>query len=435
MKCIKDKEERIDVYGERGRLQLKANPKDVRTGVFYIDGDVAAAEGALAAGCKFLGGYPITPSTEAAEAFAKRAPQVGAIFIQMEDELGSISSVMGASLSGRKAMTITSGPGFSLMMETIGLGAMLELPFVIINIQRGGPSTGVPTSTGQADMMQARWGSQGDYEVITLSPDSPQESFDFTVKAFNLAEKYRCPVMLMSDECVGHMTEKVIIPEASEIPIEPRRWFKGKKSDYAPYKPDKDLVPPMVKAGDGYKLYISALEHNEKGYPVSIKDLIEGKHKSSAKRLVDKIRVNADKIIELKEEGLDDAEVVVISYGITSRVAIRAIELARKAGIKVGNLRLVTVWPFPDKRIVELSKKVKGFVVPEINYGQIVFEVERCTHGNSNVILVPHGGGSVHSPDDILAAIKQVAKEKKRYNGVFEFATVLERQIFGSGAK
>ncbi|GAG97773.1 unnamed protein product, partial [marine sediment metagenome] len=200
---------------------MKANPKDVRTGVFYIDGDVAAAEGALAAGCKFLGGYPITPSTEAAEAFARRAPQVGAMFIQMEDELGSIATVMGASLSGQKAMTITSGPGFSLMMETIGFGAMLEIPFVIINIQRSGPSTGLPTRTGQADMMQARWGSHGEYEVITLSPDSPQESFDFTIKAFNLAEKYRAPVMLMSDECVGHMTEKVEIPEADKIDLEP----------------------------------------------------------------------------------------------------------------------------------------------------------------------------------------------------------------------
>jgi 2-oxoglutarate ferredoxin oxidoreductase subunit alpha len=414
---------------------LKAAPSDVRTGTLYIDGDVAAAEGALAAGCKFLAGYPITPSTEAAEAFAKRAPQVGAMFIQMEDELGSISAVMGASLSGMKAMTITSGPGFSLMMETIGLGAALELPFIIINIQRGGPSTGVPTKTGQADMMQAKWGSQGDYEVIALCPDSPQESFDFAIKAFNLAERYRCPVMLMSDECVGHMTEKVVIPEADKIEIESRPFYKGKKNKYEPYKPAENLVPPFAKPGEGYSLYISALEHNHKGYPVSMEELIKGKQISSSRRLVDKIRSNADDIIELKEENLDDAEVVVVSYGITSRVAVRAIELARKSGIKVGNLRLVTVWPFPDKKISELAKKVKGFVVPEINYGQIVFEVERCTHGNSNVILVPHGGASVHHPDDILEAIKKVAKDKKQYNGVIEYTTKLEKQIFGSGAE
>ncbi len=391
-----------------------------------MDGDVAAAEGAIAAGCKFLGGYPITPSTEAAEAFAKRAPHVGAIFIQMEDELGSISAVMGAALSGQKAMTITSGPGFSLMMETIGFGAMLEIPFVIINIQRGGPSTGVPTKTGQADMMQARWGSHGDYEVITLSPDSPQESFDFGIKCFNLAEKYRCPVMLMSDECVGHMTERVIIPEASEIYVEPRRWFNGSKDNYAPFKPDKDLVPPLVKAGDGYKQYLTALAHDINGHPSFDQN-------STQQRLVEKIRKNADDIIEIKEEGLEDAEVVIVSYGITSRVAYRAIDLARKEGIKVGNLRLVTVWPFPDKKIIELSKKVKGFVVPEINYGQVVFEVERCVHGNANIILVPHGGASVHNPNDILAAIKRIAKDKKRYDGVLEYKTELELRIFGSG--
>lgn len=408
---------------------MRANPRDVRTGTLYIDGDVASAEGALAAGCKFLGGYPITPSTEAAEAFARRAPQVGAMFIQMEDELGSISAVMGASLSGKKSMTITSGPGFSLMMETIGFGAMLEIPFVIINIQRGGPSTGVPTRTGQADMMQARWGSQGDYEVITLSPDSPQESFDFTIEAFNLAEKYRVPVILMSDECVGHMTEKVVIPKADKIEVEPRRWYKGPKDKYVPFKPDKDLVPPMVKAGDGYKLFLSALTHNEQGYPTeNIKD-------SSTRRLVDKIRLNADDIIKIKEDGLENAEVIVISYGITSRVAYRAIEQARKSGIKVGNLRLITVWPFPDKKITELGKKVKGFVVPEINYGQVVFEVERCVHGNANIILVPHGGASVHNPNDILDAIKTIVKEKKRYEGILEYKTELELRIFGSGDK
>lgn len=406
---------------------MKANPKDVRTGVFYIDGDVAAAEGAIAAGCKFLGGYPITPSTEAAEAFARRAPQVGAMFIQMEDELGSISTVMGASAAGKKAMTITSGPGYSLMMETIGLGAMLELPFVIINVQRGGPSTGIPTRAGQSDMMQARWGSHGDYEVIALAPDSPQESFDFAIKAFNLAEKYRVPVMLMADECVGHMTEKVVIPEASEISIVERKWYKGEKDKYLPFGTDKKLVPEMVKAGDGFGLYITALAHSQNGYPV--KDIL----KSTAKRLVDKVQLNAPDIIETREEGLDDAEVVVISYGISSRVAYRAIEQARESGIKVGNIRLITVWPFPDERIAEIARKVKGFIIPEINYGQIAFEVEKCIHGNSNVVLVPHGGSSVHNPIDILGAIKQVAKEKKRYDGVFEYKTQLEMKVFGNG--
>jgi 2-oxoglutarate ferredoxin oxidoreductase subunit alpha len=416
---------------------LKANPRDVFTGTYYIDGDVAAAYGALAAGCKFLGGYPITPSTEAAEAFVRRAPYVGAQFIQMEDELGSIASVLGASWAGKKSMTITSGPGYSLMMENIGLGAAMEIPFVIINIQRSGPSTGVPTSTGQADMMQSRWGANGDYEVIALAPDSPQESFDFAIKAFNLAERYRVPVMFMADECVGHMTEKVVIPDASEIEIEPRRFYKGKKEEYIPYKRDKDLVPPIVKAGDGYHLYVTGLTHDERGYPIlentslpNIRDARIKNKKSTNQYLVDKIRKNRDEIIELNEDHCEDAEVVIVSYGITSRVAYRAVEQARKEGLKVGMLRLITVWPFPDHKITELAKRVKGFVVPEINYGQIVFEVDRCSHGKANTILVPHGGASVHKPEDILGAIKMIAADHKKYDHVIEYTTSLEKQIF-----
>jgi 2-oxoglutarate ferredoxin oxidoreductase subunit alpha len=416
---------------------LKANPRDVLTGTHYIDGDVAAAYGALAAGCKFLGGYPITPSTEAAEAFAARAPYVGAQFIQMEDELGSIASVLGASWAGKKSMTITSGPGYSLMMENIGLGAVMETPFVIINIQRSGPSTGVPTRTGQADIMQSRWGSNGDYEIIAIAPDSPQESFEFAIKAFNMAERYRVPVMLMSDECVGHMTEKVVIPDASEIEVEPRRFYKGPKTDYRPYKRGKDLVSPMVKAGDGYHIYITGLAHDENGFPIingSLPDLEKAQREdreSTNRFLVDKILKNKDKIIEIEEENLDNADVVVVSYGITSRVASRAVEQARREGYKVGTIRLITVWPFPDEKIAELSDKVKGFVVPEINYGQVVFEVDRCSRGKANTILVPHGGASVHYPDDIFGAIKKVATDQKKYQHVLEYTTTLERSIFG----
>ncbi len=405
---------------------MKADPRSVLTGVYYIDGDVAAGWGALAAGCKFVAGYPITPSTEAAEAFVRAAPKAGAIFIQMEDELGSIAAVLGAAWAGAKAMTITSGPGYSLMMETIGYGAMLETPFVLLNVQRGGPSTGVPTKTGQADMMQSRWGSHGDYEVIAISPDSPQEMFDYTIKAFNLAEKYRCPVMIMADECVGHMTEKVVIPKAEEIEIEPRRFYKGPPEDYLPFKPGPDLIPQIAKAGDGLNLYITGLVHNEQGIPIAE----DGPRKKYLKRLVDKIKKNKDKIIELKEEGMDDCEVVVVSYGITSRVAIKGIDMARKKGIKVGNLRLVTVWPFPDEKIRELAKKVKAFVVPEINYGQIVFEVERCCGGKANVVLVPHGGAGVHNPQDICEAIELGARQEKRTEGIIEFKTRLEKLVF-----
>ncbi len=410
---------------------MNANPKDVLTGIYYIDGDVASGYGALAAGCKLVAGYPITPSTEAFEAMCRRGPQVGAVFIQMEDELGSISAVVGAAWSGVKSMTITSGPGYSLMMETIGYGAMLETPCVLLNIQRGGPSTGVPTKAGQADMMQSRWGSHGDYELIALSPDSPQEMFDYTIKAFNLAEKYRCPVMIMSDECVGHMTEKVVVPEADKIEIEPRRFYTGPAEEYLPYKPDPDLVPKMAKAGDGLNLYITGLVHNEKGHPLKEED-----YKSMyVRRLVDKIRFNKDKIIELKEEDTDDAEVIVVSYGISSRVAVKGVEIAREKGVKVGTLRLVTVWPFPDERMIELAKKTKAFVVPEINYGQVVFDVARCAHGNANVTLVPHGGAGVHNPNDIADAIELAAKEQKKIEGIVDFKTRLEKSVFEGGFK
>jgi 2-oxoglutarate ferredoxin oxidoreductase subunit alpha len=408
---------------------VKADPKNVRTGTYCVDGDVAAGYGALAAGCRFIAGYPITPSTEAAEAFARIAPSAGALFIQMEDELASIAAVVGAAWAGVKTMTITSGPGYSLMMEAVGFCAMVEAPFVLLNIQRAGPSTGVPTKTGQADMMQSRWGSHGDYEIIALSPDSPQEMFNYTIKAFNLAETYRCPVMIMSDECVGHMTEKVVVPEADKIDLEPRRFYEGPADGYLPFKPDEDLVPKMAKAGDGLKLYITSQLHDEKGFPVG-----GSEYKSAyTRRLVDKIRLNKHRIIELREEETEDADVIVVSYGITSRVSARGIEKARERGVKVGSLRLVTVFPFPDERIAALAEKVKAFVVPEINYGQIAFEVQRCCAGKANVVVVPHGGSGVHQPNDIRDAIEYAAEEEQKIEGIIEQKTRLERAVFQEG--
>ena len=385
---------------------MKADPKGVLTGEHYLDGDHACAEGALAAGCRFLAGYPITPSTEMAERISERFPEVGGIFIQMEDELGSMAAVVGAAWGGAKSMTVTSGPGFSLMMENIGLAAMMEVPCVIVNVQRGGPSTGLPTLPGQADMMQARWGSHGDYEIIALSPNSPQECFEVVIEAANLSEKYRVPVLVMADECVGHMTEKVVIPKADEIEIYPRRYTKLPPSEYLPFKAGEDLVPEMVKAGDGYKIHITGLTHDEKGYPVMSWEAQE----KLVRRLVEKIRLHADEIVHTEEIDIEDAEVVVLSYGISSRVAIPAIQKARKEGIKVGQLRLIIVWPFPEKKIRELAKRVKAFVVPEINYGQMVLEVERCAAGKAEAILVPHGGGWVHDPEDIYKAIKEAVK-------------------------
>ena len=380
---------------------IEADPSGVLAGYHFFDGDHACSEGALAAGCRFVAGYPITPSTEVVERIAERFPLVGGIFIQMEDEIASSIAIQGAVWGGKKAMTVTSGPGFSLMMEHIGLAAMTETPCVFINVQRAGPSTGLPTQPAQGDMMQVRWGSHGDYEVIALCPNSPQECFDFTIKAFNLSEEYRVPVFLMMDECVGHMTERVIIPPADKIQIFPRRYFNGKAEDYLPYKADDDLVPPIIKAGDGYNIHVTGLTHDERGYP----SMTVAAQEKLVHRLIDKIKTNADKIIEFKEDEIDGAEVVVVTYGITSRVAIPAIQKARKEGIRVGHLRLIVVWPFPEKYIKELAGKIKSYVVPEINYGQIVLEVERLSSGKTKVISVPHGGGTVHNPNDIYNAI------------------------------
>lgn len=372
------------------------------TGEFFMLGDEACAEGAIAAGCRFFAGYPITPATEIAERMSRRLPEVGGIYIQMEDELASMAAVLGASWAGVKAMTATSGPGFSLMMENLGLGIMLETPCVLVNVQRGAPSTGLPTLVGQGDMMQARWGSHGHYEIIALAPSSPQELFDLTIRAFNLSEKYRTPVLVMTDAEVGHMTEKVVIPPPEEIEIYPRRKALVPPDRYLPFEPDEGLVPPMACAGEGYRFHVTGLTHDERGYPVINAEAQEG----LVRRLIEKIRRNKEDIIMLEEDGLEDAEVVVCSYGIAARAALWPVELARREGIKVGYLRLITVWPFPEERIRELAGRVRAFVVPEINYGQIALEVERCAAGRAEVVLVPHAGGDIHDPERVLEAIR-----------------------------
>jgi len=385
---------------------VKTDPAGVLTGTHYLDGDFACGEGAMAAGCRFVAGYPITPSTEVVERITRRFPMMGGTFIQMEDELASMAAVVGASWTGTKSMTVTSGPGFSLMMENIGLAAMMETPCVVVNVQRGGPSTGLPTMVGQADMMQARWGSHGDYEIIALCPRSPQEAFDITIDAFNLAELYRVPVLIMMDECVGHMTEKVVIPPADAIEIVPRKLTTKPPGEFFPYRVNGGTVPEFARAGDGYRFHTTGLTHDERGYPVMSVECQE----QCVRHLIDKIKKNADKIVRFEEEETDGAEVVVVSYGITSRVARMGADLARKKGVKVGMLRLIVAWPFPEKRIRELAGKIKGFVVPEINYGQMVLEVERCAAGKVPAILVPHGGGGVHDPNEICKTILGVAR-------------------------
>jgi 2-oxoglutarate ferredoxin oxidoreductase subunit alpha len=381
----------------------------VLTGHHFLLGDDAIAEGAIAAGCRFFGGYPITPSTEVAERMAERLPQIGGLYVQMEDEIASIAAILGASWAGHKVMTATSGPGFSLMAENFGLGIITETPAVIVNVQRGGPSTGLPTLVGQADMMQARWGSHGHYEVIALTPWTAQECFDLTIRAMNLAERYRHPVLLMADAEIGHLTEKVVIPPADRIEVWNRkRPTAPPNGEFRTYRPDADLIPPMPCVGQGYRVFVESLTHDERGYPV----MTPAAQKTLIDRLIDKIRVHRFDIYDYDEIDVQGAEVVVLSYGISARIASRAIELARTRGMPVGLFRLKTAWPFPEERIRALSRSIKGFVVPELNNGQMVREVERCAVDGCQVLLVGHAGGEVHEPEAILEAIHAVAAGK-----------------------
>ena len=387
-------------------MEMHADPAGVLTGSHFLDGDHACCEGALAAGARFSAGYPITPSTEVVERFASRIPTVGGTFIQMEDELAASIAIQGAVWGGAKAFTVTSGPGFSLMMEHIGLAAMTETPCVFVDVQRGGPSTGLPTLPAQADMMQVRWGSHGDYEIIALCPNSPQECFDLTITAFNLAEQYRCPVFVMLDEVVGHMTEKVVIPPPEQIEVTPRRYTDLPPDQFKAYAPCDDLVPDMPRVGEGYNVHVTGLTHDERGYP----NMTPAVQDKLVHRLQDKIIKNVDNIVLFEEEQIDGSDCVVVSYGITSRVAQRAIEMARAKGLNIGKFRLITAWPFPEKKMKEVAARTNSIVVAEINLGQMVREVERAVAGEVPVRFVGHAGGSVHNPDDIVKAIMEVAR-------------------------
>jgi 2-oxoglutarate/2-oxoacid ferredoxin oxidoreductase subunit alpha len=376
----------------------------VLSGEHYMTGDEACAEGALAAGCRFFGGYPITPATEIAERMSARLPQVGGTFIQMEDEIGAMASILGAAWAGQKSMTSTSGPGFSLMMENIGLGICTETPCVVVNVQRAGPSTGLPTMGAQGDMMQARWGSHGDYEIIALAPSSAQEIFHQTITAFDLSEKYRTPVLLMTDEIIGHMSEKVIIPAAEDIITISRPKPKGRKDRFKPFKPGKNGVAPMPPVGEGFNIHITGLTHDEQGYPVMTVET----QAEMMERLTQKITKNLDDIIMTEDHMLEDADIVLVSYGISARTSLAAMHQARNMGMKVGLLRLMTVWPFAEKQIKALALRVKGFVTVEINLGQIHLEVMRCVNGKAPCHLVGHAGGTIISPDQVIEKIKEV---------------------------
>ncbi len=368
---------------------------------YFVQGNEACAMGAIAAGCTFFAGYPITPSTEIAEVMSKELPLIGGHFVQMEDEIAAVGAIIGAAWAGQKVVTATSGPGISLMQENIGYAVMTETPIVIINMQRGSPSTGQPTRSAQADMMQTRWGSHGDYETIALAPSSVQECFDYTVKAFNLAEKYRCPVFVMADEIVGHMREKITVPE--KVEIIPRQ-MPPKTDNYLPYDAPENQTTPMPSFGQGYNIHVTGLTHDKRGYP-STDD--EETHTQLVTRLCNKVLKNRKDIAIIESKYLDDAETVVLAYGIPSRSALTAVKQARQEGLKVGYLKLATVWPFAEEEILQLTENAKRIIVPELNLGQVYLEVDRVLGKHAKVELIPKIGGALHTPTEILNKIKE----------------------------
>jgi len=367
-----------------------------------MQGNEACVEGALAAGMRFYAGYPITPSTEIAEVSSVRLPQLGGRFIQMEDEISSMAAVIGASVAGVKSMTASSGPGISLKQENIGYACIAEIPCVIVNVQRSGPSTGLPTSPSQGDMMQAKWGTHGDHPVIALCPSSVRETYDLTIRAFNLAEKYRTPVFLMMDEIIGHLREGIEIPDPSEIEIINRPMRKYSKQNGLPYKvAEGSYVPEMLPFGQGQRYHITGLSHSETGFPTNSNE----ETFKLIKRLLSKVELNKDDIVTYEEKDCEDADVIVVCYGGTARAAATACEMAREKGIKAGMLRPITVWPSPTEQLEALSKKVKRIVVAEHNAGQILYEVQRVVKANCEVDFIGKIDGTVMTPYEILTKI------------------------------
>lgn len=379
--------------------------------VRFMQGNEAVFEGAVAAGARFYAGYPITPSSEIAELAARRLPGAGGAFIQMEDELGSMAAIIGASLAGKKSFTATSGPGFSLMQENLGLAAMAEVPCVVINVMRSGPSTGLATKPAQADVMQARWGTHGDHAIIALAPSSVQDCFDLTVKAFNLAERFRTPVVLLSDEVVGHMRERVVIPEDG-VELVDRKKPTCPPDEYLPYQAGADGVAPLASYGSDYIFHINGSMHGESGYPQN-DPANAGK---VIRRLTDKIERCRDEIAITRRYHLDDAEVVLISFGATARSALETVLMLRDQGVKAGLLQLVILWPFPESAVREAALKAKVVIVPEMNLGQVIGEVRRVL-GPSEAGLSASApavagynksNGEAITPEEILGRVQEI---------------------------
>ena len=372
-----------------------------------MQGNEAVAEGAIAAGVTFFAGYPITPSTEIAEQMAKLLPKIGGTFLQMEDEIGAMGAILGASLAGAKVMDATSGPGFSLKQELIGYAACAEIPCVVVNVQRVGPSTGQPTAPSQGDVMQARWGTHGDHPIIALSPWSVRESFDLAVLSVNYAERFRTPVILLTDEIVGHLRENVTLPTADELDIYPRRLPKKTRAEgYQPFAVGEDLVPDVARFGDGCRIHVTGLLHDETGFPSGSPVVTE----QLIHRLHEKINRVGEEIIHTEEAFMEDAEYAVVSYGGTARTAYEAVRAARADGIKVGFLRLKTIWPFADADVGRLADRVRSILVVELNYGQLVGEVTRAAHGTPVRPCLKYNMLDF-TPQEITAAIRQMSEE------------------------
>ena len=369
-----------------------------------MQGNKAVAEGAIAAGIQFFGGYPITPSTEIAEELAALLPTVGGSFIQMEDEIAGIGVVIGASLTGKKVMTATSGPGFSLKQELIGYAVLAEVPLVIVNVQRVGPSTGQPTSPSQGDIMQARWGTHGDHRIIALTPASVPECFSLTIRAYELSEKYRIPVLLMLDEVIGHMREKIELPDYATITKPQRKLPNVPPSEYKAYDASTaDLVPPMAPFGSGYRWHITGLIHDEYGFPNGSSNATQ----TSMDRLFAKINNNLDDIVQVEEYKLEDADIAIVAYGGTARTAYAAVDLSREQGLKVGLLRPITIWPFAEQQMKELAARVNHIIVAEMNMGQYVLEVQRAVTGKCPVTLHAKYNNEAITPEELFETIKK----------------------------
>ncbi|MGI5853039.1 MAG: 2-oxoacid:acceptor oxidoreductase subunit alpha [Bacillota bacterium] len=368
-----------------------------------MQGNEACVEGAIAAGCRFYAGYPITPSTEIAELMAATLPRVGGRFIQMEDEIASMAAVIGASLTGTKAMTATSGPGFSLKQENIGYASLTEVPCVIVNVQRSGPSTGLPTSPAQGDVMQSRWGTHGDHPIIVVSPSSVSETYRLTIQAFNLSEKYRNPVILLMDEVVGHMRERVDLHKL-DTPIIDRVKPTCLREDYLPYDAPMNGVAPMADFGSGYRSHVTGLIHSKKGFPTSKAEEVD----FLIRRLHNKISQNLDEILKYEEYMTDDAEILVLAFGSVARSAYNAVKTARQNGVKAGLFRPITIWPFPETAVAKLAEKVRHIIVPEMNLGQLRLEVERVACSRCQVSGINSIVGELIAPDHILRRIMEV---------------------------